>query len=149
MSGSSPPLRSPSEVSSHHPHSLVFEQGGPSKKTPVVNLSLDEEDPIPHTSCDFEFAQRLYDELNRALLGPSCDGKIIIIISDSDEEEEAREETIVDAKAAPSTAAVKPSTPTASPTNVDEDPGAMPNDGLALGQDAGKSSGGGEEAGTS
>jgi hypothetical protein len=75
-------------------------------------------------------------------LGPPGDGKIIII-SNSDEEEEACEETPADAKPAPSATTVKPSTPVASPADVDEDPGATPNDsndGLALCQDAGKSS---------
>jgi hypothetical protein len=46
---------------------------------------------------------------------------------------------------------MKPLTLAASPANADEDPGAMPNDsndGLASGQDAGKSSDGRGEAGT-
>jgi hypothetical protein len=73
-------------VSSHCPLSLVFEQGGPSGKAPVVDLSSssDEEEPIHDTSCDFEFAQRLFGELNRAFLGPLDDSKIIIF-SDFDE----------------------------------------------------------------
>jgi hypothetical protein len=64
----------------------MFEQGGPSGKALVVDMSssLNEEDLIPNTSHDFEFAQRLYDELNRDLLGLPSDGKIIIL-SDSDE----------------------------------------------------------------
>jgi hypothetical protein len=47
--------------------------------------------------------------------------------------------------------AEKSSTLAASPTDADEDPGATPNDssdGLALGQDAGKSSASRDEAGT-
>jgi hypothetical protein len=99
-SGSPLPLRSLSETSSRRSCSPVFEQGGPSKKTLVVDLSSssDKEDPIPDTSHNFEFAQRLYGELNRSLLGPPGDGKIIII-SDSGEEEEACEETDASAKA--------------------------------------------------
>jgi hypothetical protein len=64
----------------------MFEQGGPSGKALVVDMSSssDEEDLIPDTSHDFEFAQCLYDELNRDLLGLPGDGKIIIL-SDSDE----------------------------------------------------------------
>jgi hypothetical protein len=64
----------------------MFEQGGPSGKALVVDMSSssDEEDLIPDTSHDFEFAQRLYDELNRDLLGLPGYGKIIIL-SDSDE----------------------------------------------------------------
>jgi hypothetical protein len=109
-------------VSSCRPRSPVFEQGGPSGKAPVVDLSSSsiEEDPIPDNSRDFEFAQRLYDELNHALLGPFRNGKIIIL-SDFDEEDEAREDTTADAKVAPSTAVVKSSTPTSSAANADED----------------------------
>jgi hypothetical protein len=54
--------------------------------------SSDGEDLILDTSRDFEFAQQFYGELNRALLGPPGDDKIVIL-SDSDEEKEvAREE---------------------------------------------------------
>jgi hypothetical protein len=77
----------------------------------VVDLSssLNEEDSIPDTSHNFELTQRLYGELNRALLGPPGDGNVIIL-SNSNEEEEAHEETTADAKATPSAAVVKPST---------------------------------------
>jgi hypothetical protein len=45
----------------------VFEQGDPSRKAPVIDLSSssDEEDFFTDISHDFEFAQRLYGELNR------------------------------------------------------------------------------------
>jgi hypothetical protein len=58
-SGSPPPPGSSSEISSHYPCSSVFEQGEPSGKAPVIDLSssLDEEDLIATTSHDFEFAQ--------------------------------------------------------------------------------------------
>jgi hypothetical protein len=51
------PPGSPTEVSSRHPRSLVLEQGGPSGKAPVIDLSSssDEEDFIADTSRDFEF----------------------------------------------------------------------------------------------
>jgi hypothetical protein len=54
----------------------------------VINLSSssDEEDLIAATSHDFELAQRLFGELNHAVLGPPDDGKIIVL-SDSNEEE--------------------------------------------------------------
>jgi hypothetical protein len=52
----------------------------------------DEEDLIADTSHNFEFAQRLYSELNHVVLGPSGDGKNIIL-SDSDEEEVREEKT--------------------------------------------------------
>jgi hypothetical protein len=48
---------------------------------------LDEDKPIPDTARDFEFTQRLFGELNRDLLGPPDDSKVIIL-SDFDEEEE-------------------------------------------------------------
>jgi hypothetical protein len=68
----------------------VFEQGEPSGKAPVIDLSssLDEEDLIAATSHDFEFAQWLFGVLNRAILRPPGDGKVIIL-DDSDEEKEA------------------------------------------------------------
>jgi hypothetical protein len=90
----------------------------------------------------------IYGELNHALLGTPDDGKVIII-SDSDEEVEAREETTAEVEATPSATAKKSSTPAASLADADEDLGATPNDsndGLAPGQDAGKSSTGGDEA---
>jgi hypothetical protein len=117
----------------------------------VVDLSSssDEGDIIPDTSHDFEFTQHLYGELNRALLGSPGDGKIIIL-SDSDEEEEESEETIVDDKVAPSTADVQSLAPASSAANADEDPGKRQDDnsdGLAPGQDTGKSSDSGDKAG--
>jgi hypothetical protein len=84
LSGSSLPPGSPLEVSSCRMHSPIFEQGGPSERIPVVDLSLDEEDLIPDTSRDEEFVKRLFGDLNRELLGLSDDGKVIIL-SDSDE----------------------------------------------------------------
>jgi hypothetical protein len=118
-SGSPPPLGSPSEISSWHPCSLVFEQGG-SGKAPVIDLSssLDEEDLIADTSHDFEFTQSLYDELNHAVLEPPGDGNIIII-NDSDEEE-VREEKTTGTEDAAASAVVNPTT-TAS-TGTDDAP---------------------------
>jgi hypothetical protein len=93
-SRSPPPPGSPSETSSRRPCSLVFEQGGPSRKAPVIDLSssLNEEDLIAATSRDFEFVQRLFGELNCVVLRPPDDGKIIIL-SNSDEEEVCEEKT--------------------------------------------------------
>jgi hypothetical protein len=68
-----------------------------------LSSSLDEEDFIADTSNDFEFAQRLYGEPNRAVLGPPGDGRIIIL-SDSDEEEMREEKTTGTEDAAASTA---------------------------------------------
>jgi hypothetical protein len=144
----------------------VFEQGSPSGKALVIDLSSssDEEDFIGGISCDFEFTQRFYGELNRGFLGPAGDDKIIIL-SDSDEEkEEVHEEKSSSLEDAAASATVNPtsttsigdaaapveksSTPAASPADVDEDPRAVPNDssdGLAPGPKMGKDSCGREE----
>jgi hypothetical protein len=62
---------------------------GASRKALMIDLSSssDEEDLIIDTSRDKEFARRLFDDLNCAILGSLGNGKIIIL-SDSDEEEE-------------------------------------------------------------
>jgi hypothetical protein len=63
-----------------------------------LSSSLDEEDSFDDTSCDFEFTQCFYGKLNRDLLEPPGDSKIIIL-SDSDEEKEgAHEEKSASAK---------------------------------------------------
>jgi hypothetical protein len=117
----------------------------------VIDLSLssDEEEFFGDTLRDEDFARRLFGDLNRDLLRPPDDGKVMIL-SDSDEEEEVCEETAANADAVPSTV-MKSSTPAASTANIDEDPGKMQDDNsddLAPGQDMGKSSGGGDEAGS-
>jgi hypothetical protein len=69
----------------------------------MVNLSSssDEGDLITDVSRDEEFARRLFDDLNRDVLGPPGDGKIIIL-SDFDEQEEVREEKAANTEVAPS-----------------------------------------------
>jgi hypothetical protein len=68
----------------------------------------DEEEPIHDTARDFEFTQRLFGELNRDLLGPPGDGKVIML-SDSDEEkEDAHEEKSTGAEDAATSAAINP-----------------------------------------
>jgi hypothetical protein len=47
---------------------------------------------IVDTSHDEEIARKLFDDLNRNILGPSGDGKIIIL-DDSNNDGEAQEET--------------------------------------------------------
>jgi hypothetical protein len=134
---------SPLEVASHRPRSPVLEQGGPSEKALVIDLSSssDEEDFIADTSHDFEFAQRLYGELSCAFLGPPGDDKIIIL-NDSDEETEERAEKSSGPENAAAFAVVNPastaddagapadraSTRAASPADADEDPEATSND---------------------
>jgi hypothetical protein len=86
-SGSPPPPGSPSDVSSRRRCSSVFEQGSVSGATPVSGPSS----LVVDTSRDEEFARKLFVNLNRDILGPSSDGKIIII-DDSDNDDEAQEE---------------------------------------------------------
>jgi hypothetical protein len=166
-SGTPSPPGSPTEVCSHRPRSPVLEQGGPSGAAPVGDLSSpqDEGNPIHDIAHDFEFAQRLFDELSSNLLGPPGDDKVIIL-SDSDEEEEAHEEKSADVEDAATSAVVNPvsiasaddiGTPTeksstlaASPADTDNDPRVEPNDSsdsLAPGSKVEEGIGGGDEAG--
>jgi hypothetical protein len=141
-SGSSLPPGSPSEISSRRPCSSVFEQGGPSEKVPVVNQSSssDEEGLIPDTLQDEVFAMRLFGDLNRGVLGPPGNDKVIIL-SDSDEEEEVREEHATNTKAAPSSAVKSP----AATAFIDDANGA--GEGRSPDRAIGGSNSGGDEAG--
>jgi hypothetical protein len=123
-SGSPPILESLSKISSRRPRSPVFEQGGPSKNIPVIDLSSssDEEDFFTDTSRDAELASRLFGNLLRL-----PDKGKVIVLSDSDEEEEVREDTTTDANFTPSTT-VKSLTPATSAVDVDEDLGKMQDD---------------------
>jgi hypothetical protein len=115
-----------------------------------LSSSSDEEDFITDTSQDVEFARWLFGDLNRDVLGPLDDGKVIII-SDSNEEEEVHEESIANDDAAPS-AAEKTLTLVASTADADEDPGKMQDDNsddLAPERVMGKSNSGGDKAGSS
>jgi hypothetical protein len=87
-SGSLPPPGSPSVASLRRPYSLVFEQGNASGKSPM----LDPSSFIVDTSRDEEIARKLFGDLNRYILGPPGDGKIIIF-DDSDDDGEAQEGT--------------------------------------------------------
>jgi hypothetical protein len=103
-----------------------------------------EENPIHHIACGFEFAQRLFGELNCTFLGPPGDGKAIILNDSDEEEEEACEEKSVGTKDVTASAAInqvstasaddigtpaeKSSTPAASPIDADNDPRVGPND---------------------
>jgi hypothetical protein len=128
----------------------VFEQGGPSKDIPVIDLfsSSDEQNIIPDVARDFKNAQKVFGELNRDVLGPPDDGKVIIL-DDSEEEEEVHEEATANTGTTPSAAAGRPLTLAASPADADEDPEAAPDDSsdsLALGPKMGKDSNGRDEA---
>jgi hypothetical protein len=86
-SGSPPPPGSLSGVSSRHRCSPVFEQGSASGMTLVSSPSS----LVVDTSRDEEFARKLFGDLNRDILRPPGDGKIIIIDA-SDDDDEAQEE---------------------------------------------------------
>jgi hypothetical protein len=100
--------------------------GGGSGKAPVIDLSssLDKEDLITATSHDFEFTQRLFGELNRTILRPPGDDKIIIL-GDTDEEE-VREEKTTDIKDMTSSAVVNPAS--IALTSTDDAPVGAKND---------------------
>jgi hypothetical protein len=92
-SRSPPPPGSPSDVSSRHRCSSVFEQGSASGATPVSGPSS----LVVETSHDEEFARKLFGDLNHDFLGPLGDGKIIII-DDFDDDDEAQEEGMAGAE---------------------------------------------------
>jgi hypothetical protein len=102
-SGSPPPLGSPSDVSSRRRCSSVFEQGGASGATPVSGASS----LVVDTSRDEVFARKLFGDLNRDILGPPGDGKIIII-DDFDDETQEEGTTDIDPTAVPASAADAP-----------------------------------------
>jgi hypothetical protein len=102
-SRSPPPPGSPSDVSSRHHCSSVFEQGGASGATPVSGPSS----LVVDTSRDEGFTRKLFGDLNRDILGPPGDGKIIII-NDSDDEAQEEGTTDIDPTAGPASAADAP-----------------------------------------
>jgi hypothetical protein len=77
----------------------MHEHDEPSKRFPVVNLSLGEEDVVPYASRDEDVTHKLFGDLNCVFLGSPNDGNVIVI-SDS-EEEEVHEDDRVDADVAP------------------------------------------------
>jgi hypothetical protein len=104
-SRSLPPPGSPSDASSRCHCSLVFEQDGASGATPVSGVSS----LVVDTSRDEEFARKLFGELNRDILGPPGDDKVIII-DDFDDDDAVQEEgtTDIDPTAVPASAVDAP-----------------------------------------
>jgi hypothetical protein len=136
-SGSPPPIQSPPETSSRRLCLPPYEQGGPSEPVPIVDLasSSGEEDSVADTSRDEELASKLFGDLNRDILGPPGDGKIIVI-SDSDDKDETHEDTAVNAEAAPPSAANSADSPTSAP-DADETPDGVSDDNADGGDEAG------------
>jgi hypothetical protein len=97
--------------------------------------SSGKEDFFTDTSRDKELARKLFGDLNRDILGPPGDGKIIVL-SDSDDEDEAHEDTTVNAEAAPPSAVNSVDTPTSAP-DADETPDGVQDDNSDGGDEAG------------
>jgi hypothetical protein len=98
-------------------------------------LSLSEEGFVADTSRDEEFTRKLFGDLNRDILGPPGDSKIIII-NDSDDEDETHEDAAVNAEAAPPSAAYSVDSPT-SASDADETPNGVSDDNADGGDEAG------------
>jgi hypothetical protein len=97
--------------------------------------SSGEEDSFTDTSRDEELARKLFGDLNRDILGPPGDGKIIVL-SDSDDEDETHEDAAVNAEAAPPSAANSADSSTFAP-DADETPDGVPDDNADGGDEAG------------
>jgi hypothetical protein len=97
--------------------------------------SSGEEDSVADTSRDEELARKLFDDLNRDILGPPGDGKIIVL-SDFDDEDETHEDAAVNADAAPPSTANSLVTP-ASAVDADETPDEVQDDNADGGDEAG------------
>jgi hypothetical protein len=112
---------------SHAACSPVFEQGGSSRKAPMIDLSLssNEENFIADTSRDTEFARKLFGDLNRDILGPPDDSNVIIL-DDSDEEKKAPDEKTAGTELVATSVVVNPA-PTTS-TAADDAPEGAKND---------------------
>ena len=97
--------------------------------------SSGEEDFFADTSRDEELARKLFCDLNRDILGPPGDGKIIVL-SDSDNEDEVHEDDAVNVEAAPPSAVNSPATP-ASAADADDAPDGVQDDSSDGGDEAG------------
>jgi hypothetical protein len=100
-----------------------------------LTLSSGEEDFIADTSWDEEFTRKLFGDLNRDILGPPGNGKIIVI-SDSDDEDETHEDAAINAEAAPPSVANSVDSPT-SASDIDETPDGVSDDNADGGDEVG------------
>jgi hypothetical protein len=142
-SGSPPPQGSPSEVSSRHPCSPVFEQGNASGKTPMIDPSSF----IIDTSRDAELARKLFGDLNHDILRSPGDGKIIVL-NDFDDDAKAQEEktTGIESMATPASADLALSAPTSADdapvgAKIDNSDDQGPDQEADGGDDGGRSTG--------
>jgi hypothetical protein len=97
--------------------------------------SSGEEDFFADTSRDEELARKLFGDLNRDILGPPGDNKIIVL-SDSNDEDEAHEDAAVNTEAAPPSTINSADTP-ASASDADETPDGVQDDSSDGGDEAG------------
>jgi hypothetical protein len=136
-SGSPPLTQSPPVTSSCRLCLPLCEQGGPSELVLVVNLasSSGEEDSVADTSRDEELTRKLFGDLNRDILGPPGDGKIIVL-SDSDDEDGTHEGATINAEATPPSTANSVDSPTSAP-DADDTPDGVPDDNAHGGDEAG------------
>jgi hypothetical protein len=93
------------------------------------------EESFADTSRDEELARKLLGDLNRDILGPPGDDKIIVL-SDSDDEDETHEDAAVNAEAAPPSVANSADSPTSAP-DADETPDGVLDDNADGGDEAG------------
>jgi hypothetical protein len=98
-------------------------------------LSSGEEDSVADTSRDEELVRKLFGDLNRDILGPPDDDKIIVL-SDSDDEDEKPEDAAVNTEAAPFSAANSTDSPTSAP-DANETPDGVSDDNADGGDEAG------------
>jgi hypothetical protein len=99
--------------------------------------SSGKKDFFADTSLDEELTRKLFGDLNRNILGPPGDGKIIVL-SDSDDEDEVHEDVVVNVEAAPPSAVNSPVTPaSASASDADETPDGVQDDSSDGGDEAG------------
>jgi hypothetical protein len=84
-----------------------------------LSSSSDEKNFIVHTSRDAELTKKLFGDLNRDILGPPGDGKIIIL-DDSDVENKAQEEKTAGIESTSASASADPAS--SSPASADDAP---------------------------
>jgi hypothetical protein len=100
------------------PPSTMYEHGEPSKGFPMEDLDSEDKDENPdalNTLWDEEIVYKLFDDLNRDLLGLPGDDKVIVINNSGEED---REDNHANADVAPSSLRVS-LTPSAS--TIDDD----------------------------
>jgi hypothetical protein len=90
----------------------------------MINISSSwaEENFIVDTSCDVELTKKLFGDLNRNILGPPGESKIILL-DDSDEENGAQEEKTTDIESTTASASVNPAS--SAPTSADNAPAGV------------------------